>query len=79
MTPNCAVVQKYRISKRIGAGSFGEIFLGVGPNAESVRFINISRFLISFLFYFGYRLRLNLNDKTQNAHSYVTNIRFIEN
>ena len=30
------VGQKYQISRRIGAGSFGEIFLGIGPNFEKV-------------------------------------------
>lgn len=31
------VGQKYQISRRIGGGSFGEIFLGVGPNNEKAR------------------------------------------
>jgi hypothetical protein len=26
------VNNKYRITKRIGGGSFGEIYMGVGPN-----------------------------------------------
>jgi hypothetical protein len=30
------VGQRYQISKRIGGGSFGEIFLGIGPNNEKV-------------------------------------------
>ena len=30
------VGQKYQISKRIGGGSFGEIYLGVGPSNEKV-------------------------------------------
>ena len=30
------VGQKYQISRRIGGGSFGEIYLGVGPNSEKV-------------------------------------------
>ena len=31
------VGQKYQISRRIGGGSFGEIYLGTGPNSEKVR------------------------------------------
>ena len=27
---------KYRITRRIGGGSFGEIYMGVGPNNEKV-------------------------------------------
>jgi hypothetical protein len=27
---------KYRITRRIGGGSFGEIYLGVGPAGEKV-------------------------------------------
>ena len=29
--------QKYRITKRVGGGSFGDIYLGVGANGEKVR------------------------------------------
>jgi hypothetical protein len=28
--------QKYRITKRVGGGSFGDIYLGVGANGEKV-------------------------------------------
>ena len=31
------VNNKYRITKRIGGGSFGEIYMGVGPNNEKVK------------------------------------------
>jgi casein kinase 1 delta/casein kinase I family protein HRR25 len=31
------VNNKYRITRRIGGGSFGEIFLGVGPSGEKVK------------------------------------------
>lgn len=31
------VNNKYRITRRIGGGSFGEIYMGVGPNEEKVR------------------------------------------
>ena len=31
------VNSKYRITRRIGGGSFGEIYLGVGPSGEKVR------------------------------------------
>ena len=31
------VADNYRISRRIGAGAFGEIYLGIGPNNEKVR------------------------------------------
>lgn len=31
------VPQKYRITKRVGGGSFGDIYLGVGANGEKVR------------------------------------------
>lgn len=30
------VNNKYRITRRIGGGSFGEIYMGVGPNNEKV-------------------------------------------
>ena len=29
-------LQKYRITKRVGGGSFGDIYLGVGANGEKV-------------------------------------------
>ena len=28
---------KFRIAKRIGGGSFGEIYMGVGPDNEKVK------------------------------------------
>jgi hypothetical protein len=31
------VNNKYRITRRIGGGSFGEIYLGVGPSGEKVK------------------------------------------
>lgn len=31
-------LQKYRITKRVGGGSFGDIYLGVGANGEKVGF-----------------------------------------
>ena len=31
------VNNKYRITRRIGGGSFGEIYMGIGPNNEKVR------------------------------------------
>ncbi len=31
------VNNKYRITRRIGGGSFGEIYMGYGPNNEKVR------------------------------------------
>lgn len=30
------VNNKYRVTRRIGGGSFGEIFLGIGPSGEKV-------------------------------------------
>jgi hypothetical protein len=30
------VNNKYRVTRRIGGGSFGEIYLGVGPSGEKV-------------------------------------------
>ena len=30
------VNNKYRITRRIGGGSFGEIYMGIGPNNEKV-------------------------------------------
>ena len=32
-----SLIQKYRITKRVGGGSFGDIYLGVGANGEKVR------------------------------------------
>ena len=40
---NALVNNKYRIARRIGGGSFGEIYLGIGPNGEKV-----SEFVILF-------------------------------
>jgi len=34
------VNNKYRITRRIGGGSFGEIYMGVGLNNEKVRECN---------------------------------------
>jgi hypothetical protein len=31
-----SLLQKYRITKRVGGGSFGDIYLGVGANGEKV-------------------------------------------
>ena len=31
------VNNKYRITRRIGGGSFGEIYMGVGPSGEKVK------------------------------------------
>jgi len=31
-------ISKYRITKRVGGGSFGDIYLGVGANGEKVSF-----------------------------------------
>ena len=36
-------ISKYRITKRVGGGSFGDIYLGVGANGEKVRRDTISR------------------------------------
>ena len=33
---NFLTLQKYRITKRVGGGSFGDIYLGVGANGEKV-------------------------------------------
>jgi hypothetical protein len=41
------VNNKYRITRRIGGGSFGEIYLGVGPSGEKV----LSSLSLSFLFH----------------------------
>ena len=37
------VNNKYRITRRIGGGSFGEIYMGIGPNNEKVRFCEAFR------------------------------------
>jgi hypothetical protein len=37
------VNNKYRITRRIGGGSFGEIYLGVGPSGEKVCWSQIPR------------------------------------
>jgi hypothetical protein len=41
MSNLCSVLllQKYRITKRVGGGSFGDIYLGVGANGEKVRYM----------------------------------------
>ena len=34
---NAALINnKYRIARRIGGGSFGEIYMGIGPSGEKV-------------------------------------------
>jgi len=39
-------ISKYRITKRVGGGSFGDIYLGVGANGEKVR--RVCRRRVSF-------------------------------
>jgi len=40
------VNNKYRITRRIGGGSFGEIYLGVGPSGEKVNMYTIINYNI---------------------------------
>ena len=42
--------QKYRITKRVGGGSFGDIYLGVGANGEKVCLVLFSGVLLIGLF-----------------------------
>ena len=35
-------ISKYRITKRVGGGSFGDIYLGVGANGEKVRRVGVA-------------------------------------
>ena len=43
------VNNKYRITRRIGGGSFGEIYMGIGPNNEKVRSLSIDVYFIHVL------------------------------
>jgi len=36
------VNNKYRITRRIGGGSFGEIYMGIGPSGEKVGYFVLS-------------------------------------
>ena len=33
------VAERFRIIRRIGGGSFGEIYMGIGPNLTEVRVV----------------------------------------
>lgn len=46
------VNNKYRITRRIGGGSFGEIYMGVGPNNEKVIHIGSILACLSWLTFF---------------------------
>ena len=39
------VNNKYRITRRIGGGSFGEIYMGIGPSGEKVCFFLLNIFI----------------------------------
>ena len=42
-------IQKYRITKRVGGGSFGDIYLGVGANGEKVSLLSVVTCLLSLV------------------------------
>ena len=42
------VNNKYRITRRIGGGSFGEIYLGIGPNNEKVSMNRFQTLLLEY-------------------------------
>jgi len=42
------VNNNYRISRRIGGGSFGEIYLGLGPNGDQGTFPSLFMLLDAF-------------------------------
>ena len=42
------VAERFRIVRRIGGGSFGEIYMGLGPNLTEVA-LNPCRYFFEFL------------------------------
>lgn len=79
---------KWRIVRRIGGGSFGEIYMGVGPNNEKVTGILlifqciIQRTQIHLIFspYLSiHRSLWNLKRKGLDVRSWGMNIKYIAN
>ena len=74
---------RYEISRRIGGGSFGEIFLGLSPTDEKVFIWILHIFVLlhdtNIINYFLYRLLLNSKSKVVKYHNYDMNIKYIEN
>ena len=79
--------QKYRITKRVGVGSFSDIYLGVGANGEKVHvrrrfrgFYRVEKFSRhAHFFSFMVRWQSSLKSMVHDAHSFVMNIKSIEN
>lgn len=73
------VNNKYRITRRIGGGSFGEIYMGIGPNNEKVQ---ISVGLCNRYYFDVFRSRthrwlLNSSDTEHGARNCATNTKYI--
>ena len=77
------VDSKYRITRRIGAGSFGEIFIGIGPNEEQVSLnqtlFHSCQFLVTHRQVCWIRLRWNWNERMQNVHSLGMSTKYAKN
>ena len=64
------VNNKYRITRRIGGGSFGEIYMGIGPTNEKVIITQVIIYFDTppqFNLSKWYRLLLNLKGREQDV------------
>ena len=72
---------KWRITRRIGGGSFGEIYMGVGPNNEKVNeYFTFDEYFRAGLNVYSFnmliRLRLSLKKKALDVRSFVMSIKY---
>lgn len=66
------MIGKYRITNRIAQGSFGEIYVGLGPNNEQVPFNSVELKKVHSLIkliYLSNRLLLNTKSMVPSIHS----------
>lgn len=66
------MIGKYRITNRIAQGSFGEIYVGLGPNNEQVPFISVELnelFILSNNILLSNRSLLNMKNTVRSILS----------